>query len=390
MKRFFVLALFVCACACGLHAQAVDTTVCAIVKNPKSFDGKIVRIKGTVVAGLDQFIVKDSDTCGFPIDAIWLEYPAGTKGKAGAGTVIKIQPAHNFAGTYTAPTRTPVTLDTKNKDFKQFDSLMSQSPKKVMGMCLGCARYTVTATLVGRLDGVASASLQHDKAGKIVGFGGFGNLNAYPARLVLQSVSDITEKEVDYSKSAPPANGGFGPPPGGGPGGASQQDMFDPVVAAGKSIEKLKGTPAGDQVAKDVAQFAKGNGVSIINGATNEASPKDEAQGAKDSPDGILFNCYINQNRVDGVAELRSIIHLGQHISDARAPMPGNEDAPFYIVEYNGWSMTVAVAAFNGERHLTMPGGYVLWDPAWPVGERNDTMDKALKDYLAKEAALSR
>jgi hypothetical protein len=384
MKRFFVLALFVCACACGLHAQAVDTTVCAIVKNPKSFDGKIVRIKGTVIAGLDQFLVKDAEPCGFPVDGIWLEYPAGTKGKAGAAAVVRIQAAHNFAGTYTAPTRTAVTLDNKNKDFKQFDSLMSQTPKKMAGMCLGCARYSVTATLVGRLDGVESAALQHDKAGKIIGFGGFGNMNAYPARLVLQSVSDIVEKEVDYSKTPAPAKGDFGPPQ------ASQQEMFDPVAAAGKSIEKLKGTPAGDQVAKDVAQFAKGNGVAIVYSTTNETSPKDETLGAKDSPDGILFNCLINQNRVDGTAELRTIIHLGQHISDVRAPIAGNEDAPLYIVEYNGWSMTVAVAAFNQQKSLTMPGGAVLWDAGWPAGERNDTMDKAIKDYLSKEAALSR
>lgn len=385
MKRFLVLALFVCACACGLHAQAVDTTVCAIVKNPKSFDGKIVRIKGTVIAGLDQFLVKDSEPCGFPVDGIWIDYPQGTKGKAGAAAVVRIQPAHNFAGTYTAPTRAAVTLDSKDKNFKQFDNLMSQNPKKVIGMCLGCARYSVTATLVGRLDGVANASLQRDKAGKIIGFGGFGNMNAYPARIVLQSVSDIVEKEVDYSKAAPPTKGDFGPPPGGPP-----QNIFDPVVDAGKSIEKLKGSPAGDTVAKDVAQFAKNNGVVIAYGVTNETQAKDEALSVKDSPDGIQFNCTINQNRADGVAELRTIIHMGQHISDMRSPAAGNEDAPLYILEYNGWSMTVAVAAYNGQKNLIMPGGYVLWDATWPVGDRNDTMDKAIKDYLAKEAALSR
>ena len=65
MKRIFGLALLVCACACGLYAQVVDTTVCDVLKNPKSFDGKIVRIKGTVVAGYDEFIVKDAGGCGF-------------------------------------------------------------------------------------------------------------------------------------------------------------------------------------------------------------------------------------------------------------------------------------------------------------------------------------
>jgi len=384
MKRFFVLALLVCASVCGLHAQAVDTTVCAIVKNPKSFDGKIVRIKGTVIAGLDQFIVKDADVCGFPVDGIWLEYPAGTKGKAGAAGIVRLQPAHNFAGTYTVPARTAVTLDNKSKDFKQFDSLMSQAPKRLPGMCLGCTRYTVTATLVGRLDGISGPTLERDKSGKIIGFNGFGNMNSYPARLVLQSVSDIVEKEVDFSKVPPPAKGDFGPPP------ASPQDMYDPIAATGKSIEKLKGTPAGDQVAKDVAEFAKGNGVAIIYSATNETSPKEEAQGTKDSPDGILFNVYLNQNRADGTAQLREIVHLGQHISDIRTPSAGNEDAPLYILEYNGWSITVAVAAFNGQKTLIMPGGTLLWNAEWPAGDRNDTMDKAIREFLEKDAALSR
>ena len=168
------------------------------------------------------------------------------------------------------------------------------------------------------------------------------------------------------------------------------QEMFDPIVTAGKSVEALKGTAAGEPVAKDVAQFAKGNGAAIIYAATNEASPKDEAQGTKDSPDGILFNCYVNRDRVDSTAELRAIIHMGQHISDMRTPLAGNEDAPLFIMEYSGWSMTVAVAAFNApQTKLTMPGGYLLWDATWPQGERNDIMDKAIREYLAKEAALS-
>ena len=100
---------------------------------------------------------------------------------------------------YTPPTRTPVTLR-RDKDFKQFDSLLAQTHQKGADMCLGCTRYEVTATLVGRLDSVADATLKRDAAGKIVGFGGFGNMNAYPARLVLQSVTDVTPKEIDYSK----------------------------------------------------------------------------------------------------------------------------------------------------------------------------------------------
>ncbi len=385
MKRVLVLALFASACACGLYAQAVDTTVCAIMKSPKAFDGKIVRVKGTVTAGFDDFIVKDSSPCGYQVDGIWLAYPQGTKGKAGAIAVLQVQPAHNFAGTYTAPTRTPVTLD-KSKDFKQFDSLLSQPHNKGADMCLGCTRYTVSATLVGRLDAVESATLARDKAGKIVGFGGFGNMNLYPARLVLQSVSDVTPKEVDFSKTDAITKGDTVTFAGSG-------DLYDPVAAAQKSIARLAGTPAGDQAGKDVAVFGKPGehtGASIIYAATNEAAAKDEALGAKDSPDGILYNCIFNQGRMEGETQLRAIVHMGQHISDLRNPLPGNEDAPLFVMEYNAWSMTAAAAVSSGQKFLTLPGGIMLWNLAWPQADRTTTMDDAIKNYLANEAALSR
>ena len=53
-------------------------------------------------------------------------------------------------------------------------------------------------------------------------------------------------------------------------------------------------------------------------------SAKDEAQSTKDSPDGVLFNCIFNPNRLQGDAQTRAIVHMGQHISDLRKPTPGN------------------------------------------------------------------
>jgi len=143
--------------------------------------------------------------------------------------MLTIQPARNYTGSYTPVTRTPVTL-TKDKDFKQFDSSLAQTHQKGADMCLGCTRYKVTATLVGRLDTVADASLKRDAAGKIVGFGGFGNMNAYPARLVLQSVTDVAPKEIDYSKSDAATNGDFTQQSGGA--------IFTPRSAMHRSLRQ--------------------------------------------------------------------------------------------------------------------------------------------------------
>ncbi|MDE3150270.1 MAG: hypothetical protein KGL37_12445 [Acidobacteriota bacterium] len=384
MKRFCILVLFLFTAACVLQAQAVDTTVCDVLSNPKSFDGKIVRIKGTVAAGFDQFMIKGGN-CGQHVNGIWLSYPQGSKGKAGPVAVVELQPARNFSGKFQPEQRQAIKL-VKDKSFKQFDSLLSQPHQKGVGLCLGCTRYEVTATLVGRLDGVEDASLRRDASGKIIGFGGFGNLNAFPARLVLQSVSDVTPKEVDFSKSDEVSKGQMKLFTGNG-------DLYDPVVAAHRSIARLGGSPAGIQAEKDVAQFGKPgehNGVSIGYGATNEASVKEDGQGTHDSPDGVLFNCTFNLDRLEGDGQVRAIVHAGQHVADLRDPQKGNENAGLYILEYNAWAITAATAVANGDKFLTLPGGYLLWSSAWPNADRTKNVDDAINGFLSQEMLLSK
>ena len=181
----------------SLSAQVVDSTVCDIIANPQSFDGRIVRIKGIVIAGFEEFAVKGSG-CNQMVNSIWLSYPEGAKGKAGPAAFLRLQLGKNHPAAVTNLSRAPVILD-KNKDFKDFDNFLS-TPAKTSGLCLGCVKFTVTATLVGRLDGTNNTGLIRDSGGKVIGLSGFGHLNRYSARLVLQSVSDISPQEIDYAK----------------------------------------------------------------------------------------------------------------------------------------------------------------------------------------------
>ena len=171
----------------SLAAQTADVSICEILANPQSFNGKIVRVKGTVTAGFDEFAPRYA-SCKQLIDAIWLAYPEGTKGSRPAA-FVQLQLGRNNNAVAPSPSRSPAKLD-KNKEFKQFDSLLS-TPYKAGGMCLGCIRYTVTATLVGRIDGVKEAGVVRDNSGKFISANGYGNLNLYRARLVLQTVSDV-------------------------------------------------------------------------------------------------------------------------------------------------------------------------------------------------------
>ena len=165
MKRLFHIALF-CLVAVSLHAQAVDSTVCDILKDPQSFNGKTVRIKGTVSSGFDELIIKAED-CRYSVSGIWLAYPEGTKAKnPGPVAILQLQPAGNFAGTIASTVPAPVSLD-KSKDFKQFDSLLAASYKG-NGMCLGCTKSEVSATLTGRLDAVQRryAAMQQERSSR--------------------------------------------------------------------------------------------------------------------------------------------------------------------------------------------------------------------------------
>ena len=392
MKRSVVLFGFLLAFGCGLHAQAaapVDVNVCDVVKSPAKYDGQMVRIKGTVVAGFDEFVIKDATdpNCGFQVNGIWLSYPQGSKAKSGPVAIVTAQPAHNFAGTLKTATRAAVTLD-KSKDFKQFDSLLAQPHQKGADMCLGCARYEVTATLVGRLDTVADATIKRDASGKIVGFGGFGNLNAYPARLVLESVSDVTPKEVDYSKTDAITKGDSVLTPTPGSGGAG---FDDPFAAAVRMASHMNAGALGDDAQKAVAAFPTGkqqNGVSVVFAEGNEVTP--DGPGAKDSPDGVLFNCFLNRDRLPGPSTVVALFHVGQHVNDLRSPKPDDADAPLIVLENNDWVVTSLPVIIGGQKFMTLPGGYLFWNAAWSADERQDKMEAALKDYLSNEALLSR
>lgn len=382
MKRFLVLAIFLFTGACALQAQVVDTTVCDVLKNPASFNGKIVRIKGTVSAGFDQFIVRGPD-CGQQVDGIWLAYPEGTKGKAAPDAMLEILPAHNFAGKVTPPTRASVTLQ-KDKEFKKFDSLLSEEHKGPY-MCLGCRRYEVSATLVGRLDGVADATLERDPSGKISGFGGFGNMNAYPARLVLQSVSDVTPKEIDYSNADTLAKGNI-------PTLVPQGGLYDPLATAHTAAAAIGSSPAGVQAQKDIEVFPKKgehNGVTIEYGRMNEVAANDGAPGASDSPDGVLFICTFNMNHLQGLDLPAAMLHISQHVEELRNPEPNDVGVPPMILEANAWAVTISAAMGMREKFLVLPGANIAWNWKWPQSDISSNFASAMKTFLADQALLS-
>jgi len=350
----------------SLRAQIVDSTVCDILANPQSFDGKIVRVKGVVVAGFEEFAIQGSG-CSQLVNAIWLDYPEGTKGKAGPAAFLRLQLAKNSPATMAIVSRTPITLD-KNKDFKDFDNFLS-SPAKVNGMCLGCVKFTVAATLVGRLDGAKNTGLIRDSGGKVIGIAGFGNLNRYGARLVLQSVSEISSQQIDYAKGGSPAP--------------------DKVVSASRSF--VPGTPAADQVKRGVDAFgARGedNGVSVGFSGANEVPKDDSVKSNANSPDGLLFDARFDEDRLKGPELGIAMSHIGTHIADIRSPSSTFSSLFFYGAEFRAWQTSVLNAVGAKTKTLTLPGGYLIYDKSWPDSDLGKNADSGISAFLANWANI--
>jgi hypothetical protein len=205
---------------------------------------------------------------------------------------------------------------------------------------------------------------------------------------VLASVSDVTPKEIDYSKTDAISKGDsvLTPPPGSGGG----PEFDDPFAAAVRLASHVAAGPLGDETQKAVAVFPKSkeqNGVSVVFAVGNEVAP--EGPGAKDSPDGVLYNCILNRDRLQGLSMVVALFHVGLHVSDLRSPKPDNVDAPFLVNENDAWVVTSIAAIVGGQKYLTLPGGYLFYNSAWPADERNNKMEAALNDFLSNEALLS-
>jgi hypothetical protein len=353
----------VAASAEAQAAQAVDAKVCDVINHPKQFDGKTVRLKGIVQVDFDSFIMR-GDTCS---SSLWLSYPAGTKAKSGPAAVLTLQLAANSTGT-PGTARPAVTLE-KSQDFMMFDLLLSTRPK-TSGMCLGCVKSDVMATLVGRVDGTENPGLVRDKEGNILSLDGFGNMNQYAAQLVIESVSDVTAKEIDFSK-IPKVDGD-------NPGGSAK----DYVALTKKAVDAFKGQAdviAQIQAAID-AYGAPGqdNGVTVSFGDTGNVPDGLGTKSTKNSPDGLLLTVRFDGDKLKGDALSRAAAHEGTEILMLRDKHTQSNN----VVEMKAWNTTLLVTIGSRQKTLTLPGGVVLWSESWPAADRNAKAGSALTSYL--------
>lgn len=347
------------------RAQVADVGVCELVGHPTKYDGQTVRVKGTVQVGFDSFLML-GDTCS---SVLWLSYPAGTRAKSGPATVLDLQLAAN-AGAPAGKVRPPVQL-VRDKDFDTFDTLLSQKPK-TSGMCLGCVRNDVTATLTGRFDGTLTPGLQRDSTGKITGLDGFGNLNVYGARLVVTQVTGAAGKEVDYAGAAKVS--------GDNAGSGGDKDYLGAAKKAADAFPK--GSDGAMKIAAAAAAYGgpgEQNGVVIEFGGVADVPEGEGTRAAQSYPGGLVVRARFDPDKLKGDALARAIVHDGAEINDLRATtVPGLGQ-----MEQDGFQAVLLETIGARQKSLTLPGGYVVWDTTWTPAENSGKASAALTRYLS-------
>jgi hypothetical protein len=145
-----------------VSSEPIATSVCEVLRTPSAFNGKIVRLSGTVTVAFE-YLALSQDTCR----AIWLDLP----------DVNSVQPKPSFHLL-------------RDENFARFEKLLA-------------TKKTADVVLLGRLDGVdeiqkgttvqRQGKLDDGSGSAVVSFtsNGFGHLGQYKTRLVLERVLSV-------------------------------------------------------------------------------------------------------------------------------------------------------------------------------------------------------
>ena len=352
--------------ACG-QTPVVDATPCDVLSRPMEFNGRTVRISGTVQTGLDDFVMRAPGCTGTTLSspqAIWIDYPRGTHGKAGPAMRIAL----TVSGA-SAPVATAAVLD-RGHDFERFDAALSV-PLPSRGICLGCARTAVTATLTGRIDAVPVARIVRAGA-RYSTAAGFGTLNRYRARLVVESVSNVVEHDNDFQAAA------------------AELQMVrhtlsgDPFKIANRLPEAfLNGTAVYGQVRRAAVVYGtpggEPTGITVSYGATGEDSEAEDVAAAAAAPGGLLIHVTLDRARLAMDALTFAVFYAGSIAADLREP--GEPSAHLALEQHALETVLLAGVAANA-KNIVLPSGAVLWNDEWAPAARQALSDKAITRFL--------
>ena len=174
-----ILAISAGAAAPAFAQEPAFTTVCAIIREPQAFAGKIVTLRATFDSGMEWVVLREPDeSCK---GGLWFE---NAPAKADGSTGVHDDRDKLFQS------RSPVVLK-KDADYEAFIKAVNAElySRDEHVDCMYCKLNTVTATFTGRVDYSGEKEM------------GFGHLNGWDLRFVMASVCDVSAVEVEYDKA---------------------------------------------------------------------------------------------------------------------------------------------------------------------------------------------
>ena len=179
--------------------EPITTTVCEILEDPSSFNNKLVEVRGYVTVNFEYSILR-SETCS---GEIWFALADGS-GPPGLAITVSGRSTPGEKGSNGRRMHPiPVTL-IRDANFEKFESYLAESAKVQPERPCGpdCHLYQVTATFIGRLDGVSQeVHAAHLKRGTYQPSDGkgFGQMGLFDAQLVVQSVKNVDALELTHA-----------------------------------------------------------------------------------------------------------------------------------------------------------------------------------------------
>jgi len=166
---FVLIMLAAVACPAGAqNEQPIPTTTCELSSKPEQFDGKLIRVRGYVTSGDEDFTIHDRpgrsrDDCA---QGIWLSYGGDGKGPSKYAVIDPLRPGDTPAQWREHARRDSVRFIRDEQFHEMSDKLLARRRHTLDGgPCLTpglCRLYNVSATITGKFYAKDLNSEGHD------------------------------------------------------------------------------------------------------------------------------------------------------------------------------------------------------------------------------------
>jgi hypothetical protein len=179
----------------------LETNVCAVVDKPSAYNNKIVKVRGYVSGNFEYSILVD-ERC--PDQGIWFAFADGS-GPPWLTTTVRgkgTPGGKDSKGRATPPLPVRLIRDSSFVELKRYWAISAKGGACAEGppptFPADCTTYRVTATFVGRIDGVSKeihAAHQKQSSRDPVDWKGFGQMGLFDAQIVVQSVEQVVAED---------------------------------------------------------------------------------------------------------------------------------------------------------------------------------------------------